>query len=84
MSIRRVGKMLLIHIFLYLFTGVGSSIFLGTISLAYITYWESGTSIVSIDFRTLACLIGFMILLSILLIPDIVKISKTKVLDMEI
>ncbi len=84
MSIRRVRKMLLIHIFLYLFTGVGSGIILGTISLAYITYWESGTSIVSIDFRTLAYLIGFMILLSILLIPDVVKISKTKVLDIEI
>jgi ABC-type antimicrobial peptide transport system permease subunit len=83
MTVRRLRRMLFVHIAIYLCIGVVLGVFVGMGAFAWITYLERGKSIVVINLRSFALISSYLILLCMLLIPDILKISKEKIITNE-
>ena len=79
MTIARLRKMLFMHILIYLIIGIALGVGVGIVVLMLLTYFEGGTSLIVINFNSLALITAFLIVLNLLLIPDVLKVSKMKV-----
>ena len=79
MTLARLRNMLFIQIIIYLVTGIVSGTGIGAIVLMLLTYLEGGTILAAINFNSLMLISIFLIILNIMLIPDILKVSKTEI-----
>ena len=79
MTLARLRNMLFIQIIIYLVTGIVSGTGIGAIVLMLLSYLEGGTILAAINFNSLMLISIFLIILNIMLIPDILKVSKTEI-----
>jgi putative ABC transport system permease protein len=80
MTIARLRKMLMKHILLYLLIGIVLGIGFGIAVLMLLTYLEGGTSLIIVNYPALALITAFLIMLTLMLIPDVLKVSKAEVI----